>query len=162
MRTLRAKAALIVCAGAAALVATRDVEACRALAPGGCDAFNTAATFAPVLTVGAVLALPSLAIDGMTLGWYVRTGTIPIGWPVLGSVVWGAHSIAAVASFGVAVWAQVPGMIALSAVYAGVSLASLGVSIWAFSAPRPQLAPRVALAPWWTREGAGLTLGASF
>lgn len=164
MKRARGAPALIVCAGAAALFATRDAEACRAITPDGCASTERIGQMMPYFITGMIVAVPSLTSHGMMLGWYVQTRTVPIAWPVLGLLLWSGHAALSTTMLVNSVDARYSGLIETSAIYAGVSYAAIVAATVALFAKQPPLPPdrRVTFAPWRTRDSAGLALGGEF
>lgn len=160
---------LIACAIACVTLATREATACRAEALPGSDpatAFDVCAAYGVnfVITTFAVgLAVPSLATDVGIIAWYARTRTVPIAWPIVGTALWFAHNGLATASLAISIRTNDNKLLPVSIGYAAVSASSLVLSVAALFAPRPlSLAARVAIAPWRTQDGAGLSLGGAF
>ncbi|MBL8682742.1 MAG: hypothetical protein JNK05_26485 [Myxococcales bacterium] len=160
---------LIACVIACVSLVSREATACRAEALPGSDpatAFDVCGAYKTTFylaTVGGLLAIPSVATHVGIIAWYARTSTVPLAWPVTGVVLWSAHTGLSSASLALSVRTNDSGGLPISIAYFAASASSLAVSVAALFAPRPlSLAPRVALAPWWTREGAGLTLGGAF
>lgn len=155
---------LIACACIAALVATRDAEACRAITPDGCASTERIGRTMPFFIAGMILAVPSLASHGMMLGWYVQTRTVPMTWPVVGLLLWSGHAALSTTMLVNSVDARYSGLIETSAIYAGVSYAAIVAATVALFAKQPPLPPdrRVTFAPWRTETASGVLLSGAF